>query len=514
MSHSNTPFHAARLDEQIEQGLATRLDEPQGSRERTLQALHQHFASEAREAEDSLERVNQRLQGALAREQHSTIRAARPIPLPTRRPSPAAPPLWSGRPARLLQGLVALLLVGVLVGGFIALFASHHRSASQLPTTTGAWQLVDSPGGSGYLTGISVLSQHDIWAVGASPVTAFTSSGAIGSTNSQPLIQHWNGTGWRVVPGPTLSTPSTLTAVAAVSTNDVWAVGASNYTTLTLELSKSLIVHRDGARWNIVPGPDLGGMYSVLTDVTALSANDVWAVGSMTSPNSDQWQTLIVHWNGQQWSLVSSPSPGHMQALTGISAVSASDIWAVGWTVGPQVRGLIVHWNGQQWSVIPGANPGTLDSSLTGITALSANNAWAVGYTEDPTSVNASTLGKSLKTLIEHWDGQQWVVVPNPNVSNGMLIGVTAISTNNVWAAGLAHDERICGKALFCTAVIAHWDGTRWSSGPNLAPHPGWPLQFLTRIAHDPASGQLWAVGASGKSDTSLPSRPLIEKLP
>jgi len=48
--------------------------------------------------------------------------------------------------------------------------------------------------------------------------------------------------------------------------------------------------------------------------------------------NGSSVQTLIEQWNGTSWSVVSSPSPG---LLKGIAIVSANNIWAVGSVVDP-----------------------------------------------------------------------------------------------------------------------------------------------------------------------------------
>ncbi len=72
------------------------------------------------------------------------------------------------------------------------------------------------------------------------------------------------------------------------------------------------------------------GTSSALWAVAAVSANDVWAVGSDNN-SSNVFQTLTEQWNGKQWSVVKSPSPGSFNnQLLGVAAVSANDVWAVG----------------------------------------------------------------------------------------------------------------------------------------------------------------------------------------
>ena len=61
-------------------------------------------------------------------------------------------------------------------------------------------------------------------------------------------------------------------------------------------------------QWSVVPSPN-GSSTSNLSAVAAVSANDIWAVGSSGNQMSGA-QTLIEHWNGLSWSVVTSPNPG------------------------------------------------------------------------------------------------------------------------------------------------------------------------------------------------------------
>src|SRR5215467_14421256 len=76
------------------------------------------------------------------------------------------------------------------------------------------------------------------------------------------------------------------------------------------------------------PSPARGLVTSIggsLTGVSADSASDAWAVGSAGS------SALILHWNGTSWARVPSPRPSSKyNALSGVSAVSPTDAWAVG----------------------------------------------------------------------------------------------------------------------------------------------------------------------------------------
>ena len=64
------------------------------------------------------------------------------------------------------------------------------------------------------------------------------------------------------------------------------------------------------------------------------------------------------------------------------------------------------------------------------------------------------------RSLIEHWNGAVWKIVPSPNPKaalNGVLYGVTALSPRNAWAVGISQSgSRRSGRSLL------HWNGKVW----------------------------------------------------
>src|SRR3954471_21107510 len=78
----------------------------------------------------------------------------------------------------------------------------------------------------------------------------------------------------------------------------------------------------------------------------------------------------------------SSPGVGLISArgLLDVSAVSAHDVWEVGWqTVGGRDHGLIRHWDGESWSDIVGADLGSQEVRLGDVAALSSSDVWVTG---------------------------------------------------------------------------------------------------------------------------------------
>ena len=180
---------------------------------------------------------------------------------------------------------------------------------------------------------------------------------------------------WTGAQPPSPSTgDNVLDGVVVLTPCDAWAVG---YDTGSSGLSQTLTEHWDGSAWTVVPSPDVAGLGNVLNGVRAVSAADVWAVGTSAAPGVEQ--TLILHWDGVTWQQVTSPNPGTRAGLLGVRTVSATDAWAVGnFYNGNAGQPLILHWNGQKWAQVTSPHPGT-GGALGGVAATSASNAWAVG---------------------------------------------------------------------------------------------------------------------------------------
>ncbi len=282
------------------------------------------------------------------------------------------------------------------------------------------WSVVTSPNvgsGTNELNGVMAISADDVWAVGDNAV-----AGTI-----ETLIEHWDGTGWVVSPVAPPVNRGFLWAISASGANDIWAVGGYSDTR-----SQTLIEHWDGTTWSLMPSPNVGVGDNVLHGVFASSANDAWAVGfERSGAGSGVWQTLVLHWDGTAWSIIQSPNVGADQNyLMGVSAISATDVWVVGWNGGnTSVSTLIEHWDGTSWSVVYSPDPSPIRDELVAVTAISADDVWAVG--------NMVT-NNVARSLVEHWDGTAWSVVGSPNASESLneLNSVAAASAGDVWAVG------------------------------------------------------------------------------
>ncbi len=363
------------------------------------------------------------------------------------------------------------------------------------------WNIVSSPNvksTNDILNGIATVSKNDIWAVGYS----YPSS----SGGQQTLIEHWDGNSWSIVDSPNVGLcHNELTGVTVVSSNDIWAVGTM---LICGGRYQTLIEHWDGKNWSIVSSPNFGLGGNWLSQIAKISANDIWAIGYAENSNSSS-QTLIEHWDGNSWSIVDSPNVGGINTnntnrLNSLFTISTNDIWAVGsydeYSSG-STKTLMEHWDGNTWGIIssPNASNGNF---MYGVTAISTNSVWAVGYYVSSNGV--------YQVLTEHWDGKNWRIIPNPNKQDtyAVLNGIAAFSANDIWTVGYYWVNNTDGIPKTLTE---HWDGNSWNivPSPNAGGNGSWLNGITTVSAND-----IWAVGYLDLVNQNPSQRTLIEHYP
>jgi hypothetical protein len=359
----------------------------------------------------------------------------------------------------------------IVAGGLAAVGAMFTNPASV--DAACSWKAVASqnPPAHDDLFNVSAASASDVWGVGT---TASTSG--LRAT----LAEHWNGKAWAVVATPDPGNGNQLNGVATISATNAWAVGVAGTPSGG---SKPLILHWNGKKWALFAAPAVAGVQAYLNRVTGLAANNLWAVGTAFT-NSGAASTLIEHFDGKHWSVVTSPNPGvYGSQLGGISGSSATDVWADGGTFtnpsGTYVT-LTEHWDGKAWSVVASPNANNLNNVFNAVVSISPTDAWAVG---DYWTGTASTFD----TLTEHWDGKSWKIVASPSFpTSTALWGVTASSANSVWIAGQITSST--------GTLIMHWNGKKWLRVPT-PDLPGTNQDYLNSVTTIPASSTLWAVG-------------------
>ena len=289
------------------------------------------------------------------------------------------------------------------------------------------WSTMSTPNnGSNELLSVSCVSASSCVAVGGAG-TPFS-----GTT----LAMVWNGSTWSAVssPSPSPGSNNKLMSVSCTSASNCVAVGFSGM----MNQETTLAMVWDGSEWSIVssPNPGTGFVGNKLNSVTCLSASSCVAVGSTSQGGLGQ--TLVMSWDGSEWSVVSSPNSGQSgNALNSVSCVSATNCVAAG-KAGS--RELVMAWNGSTWSVVSSPNASGTNDELRSVSCASASDCVAVGYTRTT----------PVSTLVMAWNGTAWSIVSSPNVGTegDYLNSAACVSATECVAVGYSTFNGYSTKTL------------------------------------------------------------------
>jgi hypothetical protein len=276
----------------------------------------------------------------------------------------------------------------------------------------------------------------------------------------------------------------------------------------------ALSLHWDGSAWQRIGFPDNPQPESHLFAVSAVADDDVWGVGGWARPGALKGGALVAHWDGSEWTTTDLPTSDrpegegahHYDALYGVDAVSDADAWAVGTRFDVPVtfgRTLVEHWDGASWEVVPSPNvdPAGTEGTLDNSLAAVA----AIGP-DDVWAVgsfqergNVREGPPSNRPLAMHWDGSAWRIVAVPDVGLGELNGIAAVSADDVWGVGSSWQAGSARRS----PLLLHWDGRAWTRIEAPTDASG----ELAGIAAVPGGG-LWAVGSQEAG--SAPTRSLV----
>lgn len=301
-----------------------------------------------------------------------------------------------------------------------------------------------------------------------------------------PLVEHWTGSHWTAQVLPGHQT--SLLAAFSPAHNNLWAVGFFRTGIGAFEVLP-IIDHFDGKTWTIVPTPQLDA--SVLSGIDGTSAADVWAVGREMA--HDHALSIIEHYDGQQWTRTSSPSPDtDYLDLSAVAAIRPTDVWVAGdYSDGDSVfRTLIQHYDGHVWSIVPTPNLGTGSNYLTAMTVLDGRP-WAVGRAYD---------GKHYRPMVLRWTGSTWSgrLLPRSGSGDETLNAVVAAG-RTLWAVGSKTSDAGTQRTL----TMRYGNG-KWT--PVTSPNLG----RKDNVLYGAVSGRraIWAVGnATTRALTTRRSR-------
>jgi len=229
------------------------------------------------------------------------------------------------------SGLLAITLLAAVLEMPLGIAAAHSSPAPV----------------EGVLYGVACVNGSSCFAVGA----AWPGASQI-LNPGVPLVEHWNGSGWSVVPVP-LGRPDVYGALYGISCHGphlCMAVGTASseepYSGHTLEEE-----WRRG-EWQELPTGGQPRGYGQLVSVSCPEVSNCETVGGFPAyaHGEDNSVPLAEHWDGTSWRVVQLPQPqvdGVPQWLVGVGCVGPKRCFGL---VNADRREVVDAWNGRSWS--------------------------------------------------------------------------------------------------------------------------------------------------------------------
>jgi hypothetical protein len=223
---------------------------------------------------------------------------------------------------------------------------------------------------------------------------------------------HWHDGRWDL---RRLPSNAFVFATADFGRADAWAFGQLGLGPHAVPYNRRF----DGTGWHRTRLP------GAPREVSALSANDLWAVGPSAATLGDpvsQRVNLAMHWDGRSWTSIRVPMPslGRTGLLPArIAAAGPDDLWlsyVSGWRNGANVPAGLLHWNGSTWTRL--SLPPSLQYSVSSLAKDGQHGLFVAG----------------IYTLYHYSDGQ-WTKQELPS-SHGKKMQVYGLA----WVPGTTSD--------------------------------------------------------------------------
>ena len=259
---------------------------------------------------------------------------------------------------------------------------------------------------------------------------------------------------------------SGYSAIVVTGARQAWAFGGTNPGGPSLPVAE---------RWNgttATPATLPAGLRGFISDASAPSARDIWA--------ASQYGGYVLHWNGRHWQVARRWGGGQ---ITGLAAISSTDVWTFGTTATGSRESGTWHFNGTSWHSVSG-----LARSIYRASAVSRRDIWAIAASPGADS-------------ILRYNGGTWRLLRTGRALTGVQPhDILAISWRDVWVVGNQVDRS--GVRL----VLAHWNGAHWTRlvssehawAGRLSPGPRGTVLVTATPANASATGLILEASAHG----------------
>lgn len=224
--------------------------------------------------------------------------------------------------------------------------------------------------------------------------------------------------------------------------------------------------------WTVSTSPNVHGFPDWLTNVSASSATDAWAIGGIGEPNTNG--ALVEHWNGHRWRIATTSASGG-DTLTGISDAGPSAVWIAGYG---DIDPILLHYDGANWTRTTLPMPTGQEELVSPVKPRSGTDLWAAGAHFAPTS-------GAEKLYLDRWNGSRWrrfFVSTTPRSCITTVPSLFELSPGDVWFVTLSSCGAIDTESLY------QWNGTGMVAQPAPTGAPGSTYSFAGVGAASPTS--------------------------
>ncbi len=294
--------------------------------------------------------------------------------------------------------------LGTLTGIVVSVGMAGTATAAAATCTTWTQEATHLGTQAAQLSGVSVASADEAWAVGIS---------LEGSTFAG-VIERWNGT-WSVVRQDANVRFSSVTSFGVA---DAVAVGST-----TSAPSHPVVDMWNGSHWTLAVLPIADARFNA---VSGSSPSDIWAVGGYGTGAADQEsKALLEHWNGSTWTQFSVPD--HLLSdMVQVVAVATDNVYAL--SARHCCIRFVWHFDGTAWTAISAVRSGSYP--LPQAIAATSGGLWYAPR---------GATGQS-SYQIQKWTGSAWRPVFKSYYAN--VWSMTAGPHDSVWTAGEARGTK------------------------------------------------------------------------
>ena len=289
---------------------------------------------------------------------------------------------------------------GWIVGGYQAggaaygpLLLLHYVNGSLIRVNVAGLQ--DPGANNTTLQQVVMLSADEGWATGI----------YIGSEGcNDTLILHYTGGQWK---HETTKVGIMLTGFSMVSATDGWAVGTQPECN-GVGSAGPILFHYDGTQW---AQASLPATVSLVTHIVMLSPSDGWITALPTAAADQNGAPVLLHYNGKTWRAISIPGIDELWPLAFASATDGWVVGeknltgnALSAQTGPHgiypQASTLYHYNGTSWTAARGALDTFQEAGVEGMAFTASGDGWVVG-------IHADSSGNGFPSFYLHKSGEK-----------------------------------------------------------------------------------------------------------